>query len=135
MRQIMYAHRSLRLRRGTSEFRLTQEALSPFRAAQPADGLTHLDLETRSLLQALYYVSHGVEVPDAHRARGLVTITRDATGTALPTVNSSEFCRLKKQCRWQKMQDLTWLRSRQPQNRLFVKEWIMENTDILRKKF
>ena len=69
-----------RLKRGTSEFRLTQEALSPFRAAQPADGLTHLDLETRSLLQALYYVSHGVEVPDAHRARGLVTITRDATG-------------------------------------------------------
>ena len=69
-----------RLRRGTSEFRLTQEALSPFRAAQPADGLTHLDLETRSLLQALYYVSHGVEVPDAHRARGLVTITHDATG-------------------------------------------------------
>ena len=69
-----------RLRRGTSEFRLTQEALSPFRSAQAADGLTHLDLETRSLLQALYYVSHGVEVPDAHRARGLVTITRDATG-------------------------------------------------------
>lgn len=69
-----------RLKRGTSEFRLTQEALSPFRPAQAADGLTHLDLETRSLLQALYYVSHGVEVPDAHRARGLVTITRDATG-------------------------------------------------------
>lgn len=69
-----------RLRRGTSEFRLTQEALSPFLSAQAADGLTHLDLETRSLLQALYYVSHGVEVPDAHRARGLVTITRDATG-------------------------------------------------------
>lgn len=69
-----------RLRRGTSEFRLTQETLSPFLSAQAADGLTHLDLETRSLLQALYYVSHGVEVPDAHRARGLVTITRDATG-------------------------------------------------------
>ena len=68
------------LKRGISEFRLTQETLQPFRAAQAADGLAQLDLETRSLLQALYYVSHGVEVPDAHRARGLATVTRDAAG-------------------------------------------------------
>lgn len=68
------------LKRGTSEFRLTQETLPPFRPAQAAGGLTQLDLETRSLLQALYYVSHGVEVPDAHRARGLATVTRDAAG-------------------------------------------------------
>jgi hypothetical protein len=64
---------------GTSELRITQEALTP--SARPSrPTATHLDLETRSLLQALYYVSHGVEVPDAHRARGLATITRDATG-------------------------------------------------------
>ena len=68
------------LKPGTSELRMTQETLPPFRQAQAPGGLTQLDLETRSLLQALYYVSHGVEVPEPHRARGLATITRDAAG-------------------------------------------------------
>ncbi len=68
------------LRPGATELQITQEALIPFRSTLPKDGVTNLDLETRSLLQALYYVSHGVEVPAEHRARGLVTVTRDADG-------------------------------------------------------
>ncbi len=66
------------LREGATELRITQEALIPFRSALPKNGVANLDLETRSLLQALYYVSHGVEVPAGHRARGLATLTRDA---------------------------------------------------------
>jgi hypothetical protein len=31
-------------------------------------------------LQALYYVSHGIEIPPEHAATGLVTITRDPSG-------------------------------------------------------
>jgi hypothetical protein len=54
--------------------------LSPFPSTYPSEGLTGLDLETRSLLQALYYVSHGVEVPSAHVADNLATMTRDTSG-------------------------------------------------------
>jgi hypothetical protein len=68
------------LRPGATELAITQEALTPFRSAFPKSGLSSLDLETRSLLQTLYYVSHGVEVPADHQARGLVTVTRDAAG-------------------------------------------------------
>ena len=68
------------LREGATELRITQEALIPFRSALPKNGVASLDLETRSLLQALYYVSHGVEVPAGHRARGLATLTRDEAG-------------------------------------------------------
>jgi hypothetical protein len=68
------------LRPGATELAITQEALTPFRSAFPKGGLSSLDLETRSLLQTLYYVSHGVEVPADHQTRGLVTVTRDAAG-------------------------------------------------------
>lgn len=69
------------LRPGATELAITQEALTTlFRSAFPKGGLSSLDLETRSLLQTLYYVSHGVEVPADHQARGLVTVTRDAAG-------------------------------------------------------
>src|SRR5262249_49449034 len=33
------------------------------------------DLETRSLLQVLYFVSHGVDIPPEHVVKGLVTVT------------------------------------------------------------
>lgn len=68
------------LRAGITEFEITQEAMAPFRSQQPAAGNASIDLETRSLLQALYYVSHGVEVPAAHLAGGHVTETLDAEG-------------------------------------------------------
>jgi hypothetical protein len=63
-----------------TKFPITQEALSPFPSTYPSEGLTGIDLETRSLLQALYYVSHGVEVPSEHVADNLATMTRDPSG-------------------------------------------------------
>src|SRR6266852_2307197 len=71
--------KAFRLKPGLARYPITQEALSPFTAAE---GLPLLDVEMRSLLQALYYVSHGVDVPDEHRAAGLVTVTREPSGEA-----------------------------------------------------
>jgi serine/threonine-protein kinase HipA len=39
-----------------------------------------LDLETRSLLQVLYYISHGVDIPPDHQSQGLVRVTREPSG-------------------------------------------------------
>jgi hypothetical protein len=72
--------RAFKLRAGVTKFPITQEALSPFPSTYPSEGLTGIDLETRSLLQALYYVSHGVEVPSEHVADNLATMTRDPSG-------------------------------------------------------
>jgi hypothetical protein len=66
-----------RLKRGVTTFPITQEKLSPFPSTYPREGASSIDLETRSLLQALYFVSHGVEIPSEHAAAGLVTVTRD----------------------------------------------------------
>ena len=72
--------RAFRLRSGLTRFPITQETFSPFPATYPKEGVTGLDLETRSLLQALYFVSHGIDVPAEHATAGLVTVTRDAGG-------------------------------------------------------
>jgi len=72
--------RAFRLRPGATRFPITQESISPFPSTFPSEGLEGIDLETRSLLQALYYVSHGVEIPSEHAAGNLVTITRDPSG-------------------------------------------------------
>jgi len=72
--------RAFKLRTGVTRFPITQEAFSPFPATYPSEGVAGLDLETRSLLQALYYVSHGVEIPPEHAAGSMVTITRDPSG-------------------------------------------------------
>ena len=72
--------RAFRLKSGLTRFPITQETLSPFPATYPKEGVTGLDLETRSLLQALYFVSHGIDVPAEHAAAGLVRVTRDAGG-------------------------------------------------------
>jgi hypothetical protein len=69
-----------RLKRGVTKFPITQEKLNPFPSTYPSEGVTSIDLETRSLLQALYYVSHGIEIPPEHAAAGLVTVTRDPSG-------------------------------------------------------
>jgi len=55
--------------------------LTPFPAEYPAEGVKVIDLETRSLLQVLYFVSHGVEVPAEHFARGLARPTLEADGS------------------------------------------------------
>jgi hypothetical protein len=65
------------LKPGLGRYEITQESTNPFAAA---GGLTGLDLETRSLLQALYYVSHGIEIPPEHAASGILTMTRDESG-------------------------------------------------------
>jgi len=72
--------RAFRLKRGLTRYPITQETLSPFPTTYPAEGVTSLDVETRSLLQALYYVSHGIDIPEEHLASGLVTVTRDDAG-------------------------------------------------------
>ncbi len=74
--------RVFRLRPGRTQYDITQEALNPFPSTYPPEGVTSLDLETRSLLQALYYVSHGIDIPPEHATGGLVTVTLDAAGQA-----------------------------------------------------
>src|SRR5215471_7325973 len=74
--------RIFRLRPGLTQYDITQEALNPFPSTYPPEGVTSLDLETRSLLQALYYVSHGIDIPPEHATGGLDTVTVDAAGYA-----------------------------------------------------
>jgi hypothetical protein len=69
-----------KLRRGLDKYDITQEALSPFPASYPPEGVGSLDLETRSMLQTLYFVSHGVDVPAEHLASGSARQTLDESG-------------------------------------------------------
>jgi hypothetical protein len=69
-----------RLKQGIEKYDITLEALSPFPATYPPEGVSSLDLETRSMLQTLYFVSHGVDVPEEHLERGLARQTFDETG-------------------------------------------------------
>ena len=43
-------------------------------------GRYELKIEPRSLMGTLYYLSHAIQVPESHLARGLVTCTLDETG-------------------------------------------------------
>jgi hypothetical protein len=72
--------RIFRLKPGQKRYDITMEELTPFPVTYPPEGVTKIDLETRSLLQALYFVAQGIEVPPEHLARGLVTVTLDETG-------------------------------------------------------
>ena len=72
--------RVFRLKPGLARYVISQEALNPFPATYPSEGVESFDFETRSLLQALYFVSHGVDVPPEHVDRQLVTTTRDESG-------------------------------------------------------
>lgn len=69
-----------KLRPGLEKYDITQEALSPFPSTYPAEGVGSLDLETRSMLQTWYFVSHGVEVPPEHLAQGFARQTLDESG-------------------------------------------------------
>lgn len=71
---------AFKLKPGLTRFPITQETFTPFPATYPKEGVQGIDLETRSLLQALYFVSHGIDVPAEHAAAGLVTVTREPTG-------------------------------------------------------
>ena len=72
--------RILKLVPALTKYDITLETLEPFPKTYPTTGVRSLDLETRSLLQALYFVAQGVEVPEEHAQRGLVTVTRDGGG-------------------------------------------------------
>lgn len=72
--------RVFRLDPGRTSFLLTSAKLDPFLKGTPPAGLAQLDLETRSLLQVLFFVAHGVEVPAGHAAGGLAPQTREADG-------------------------------------------------------
>jgi hypothetical protein len=65
---------------GRTSYEVTVESITPF--AEPTGGFTRIDLETRSLLQALYFVAHGVEVPAEHLTAGLARVTKKADGAA-----------------------------------------------------
>lgn len=56
---------------------LQDSQFDPFDAEQP---IKQIGINTRSLLGVLYYLSTGVNPPDEHYDRGLVTRTRNATG-------------------------------------------------------
>jgi hypothetical protein len=68
------------LKPGLGQYDITLEQLSPFPSTYPRDGVTVLDLETRSLLQMLYFVANGVEVPAEHLRRQLARQTREDSG-------------------------------------------------------
>lgn len=78
--EMVAVRRIFGLKKNTVRFELSVEALAPF--AQPGDdGFAQIDLETRSLLQALFFVSHGVQVPSEHLTRGVARQTRKPDGT------------------------------------------------------
>jgi hypothetical protein len=69
--------RTFRLKPGLSTYDMKVDSLSPFPVTYPPEGVTTVDLETRSLLQVLYFVSQGVAVPPEHLGRELVRVTLD----------------------------------------------------------
>jgi hypothetical protein len=71
--------KAFRLKPGLARYPLTQDTLGPFASGE---GLALLEVETRSLLQALYYVAHGVDVPAEHQSASIVTVTREPSGEA-----------------------------------------------------
>jgi hypothetical protein len=72
--------RVFKLKRGATSYDVVADKADPFLADAPKDGLGYLDLETRSLLQVLFFVSHGVEVPDEHLCSGKAPMTLDGDG-------------------------------------------------------
>jgi hypothetical protein len=73
--------RVFRLKQGLTRYEIKSESLTPFPDTFPPGGVTTLDLETRSLLQVLFFVAQGVEVPPAHRAAGIIRVTADQGGS------------------------------------------------------
>ncbi len=50
------------------------DSLAPFSRGD-SEGFKIIDLETRSLLQAMYFVSHGILIPPEHQAAGLARMS------------------------------------------------------------
>ena len=74
--------RAFKLDPSLTAFEMSTGKLDPFLKDAPKAGLAGLDLETRSLLQVLYFVANGVDVPASHLASGEAPLTRGADGGA-----------------------------------------------------
>jgi hypothetical protein len=68
------------------QFDLVIEKLDPFADTYPLEGVDMLELETRSLLQVLYFVSKGVEVPPAQATARLARTSALEDGSEFPWV-------------------------------------------------
>jgi hypothetical protein len=66
---------AFRLDPALRRYPLTTEKLDPFLEGAPATGVDVLDLETRSLLQVLFFAGHAVDVPAEHIECGIVRTT------------------------------------------------------------
>lgn len=73
---------AFRLEPGLASYDIGIEMLDPFPVNYPAAGVRVLDLETRSLLQVLYFLSKSVSVPAQHLRDGSVRGAIDAKGKA-----------------------------------------------------
>lgn len=71
---------AFKLKTGLATFDIVTDKADPFLVGAPKDGLPYLDFETRSLLQVLFFLSHGVEVPVEHRTCGLAPMTLEGDG-------------------------------------------------------
>jgi hypothetical protein len=68
------------LKPGLTKYELDVNKLDPYSVNYPPEGVTVLDLETRSLLQVLYFISKGVDVPPEHITCGRAAVAVDAAG-------------------------------------------------------
>jgi hypothetical protein len=68
------------LKPGLTRYEVDVNKLDPYPVNYPPEGVAVLDLETRSLLQVLYFLSKGIDVPLEHLNCGRVTLTADAAG-------------------------------------------------------
>ncbi len=73
---------AFRLNSSLRSFDLTTDGVDPFLVGTPATGLEKLDLETRSLLQVLFFVAHGVDVPSEHLSSRIAPSTFEPSGQA-----------------------------------------------------
>jgi hypothetical protein len=64
-----------------TSFEMTAAKVDPFLKDVPKQGLNKLDLETRSLLQVLFFLAHGLDVPEEHIRSGVAPVTHEADGT------------------------------------------------------
>ena len=72
--------KAFRLEPGRVEYEIHIGELRPFPDKYPGAGVAVIDLETRSLLQVLYFLSKGVEVPADHLGARLTRETLDESG-------------------------------------------------------
>ncbi len=72
---------AFQLDRTRRKFDLVKDTVDPFLEGATVTGLDVLDLETRSLLQVLFFLAHGVDVPPCHVASGEAPMTVGPDGT------------------------------------------------------